>query len=76
MMKLTPIFLEKFGITYKPMEQTIAQGVTWQGLPIPELAPKTTSSIGGEDVIHRREESRGVSIIAIPHTMSGETLSS
>ena len=55
-MKLTPIFLYKFGITYKPMEQRIAQGMTHQGFPIPELAPKTTSSIGGEHVNYRREE--------------------
>ena len=27
-MKLTPIFIDKFGITYEPMEQRVAQGTT------------------------------------------------
>ena len=48
----------------------------WHGLPIPRLVPKTTSSIGREHVSHRREESRGVPIIAMPPTISGEVLSS
>ena len=44
-MKITPNILDKFGIIYEPMEERIAQGMTGHGLPIPELAPKTTSSI-------------------------------
>ena len=43
--KFTPITVDKFGITYEAIEQRIAQGMTWNGLPIP-----TTSSIGGERV--------------------------
>ena len=46
-----------------------------QGWLIPELAPKFASSIGGEHVSHRREELRGVPIIAMPPTTSGEALS-
>ena len=74
--KVLYMFLDKFGVTYKAMKQRIAQGMTWQGLPIPKLTPKIASSIGGEYVSHRREQLRGVPIIAMPHTTSGEALSS
>ena len=43
--KITPSIVDKFGIVYEPMEEMMAQGMTWHGLPIPELAPRTTSSI-------------------------------
>ena len=75
-MKLKFVFLDNLQITYEPMEQRIAPGMTWQGLSDLELAPKTASSIGGEHVSHRREESRGVPIIEMPPTTSGEALSS
>ena len=48
--KITPSIVDKFGIIYEPMEERMAQGMTWHGLPIPELAPRIASSIsmGGE----------------------------
>ena len=49
-MKITPSIVDKFGIIYEPMEERMAQGMTWQGVPILELAPKIASSIGGERV--------------------------
>ena len=51
-MKSIPSIVDKFGIIYEPMEERMAQGMTWHGLPIPELVPRTTSSIsmGGERV--------------------------
>ena len=56
-MKLTPIFLDKFGIAYEPMEQKIVKGMTWQELPILELAPKFALSIEGE---HERSSLSGM----------------
>ena len=49
-MKITPSIVDKFKIIYEPMEERMAQGMTWHGLPIPELAPRIASSIsmGGE----------------------------
>ena len=49
-MKITPSIVDKFGIIYEPMEERMAQEMTWHGLPIPELASSTASSIsmGGE----------------------------
>ena len=49
-MKTTPSTVDKFRIIYEPMEEEMAQEMTWHGLPILELAPRTTSSIsmGGE----------------------------
>ena len=49
-MKIIPSIVEKFGMVYEPMEERMAQGMTWHGLPISKLAPRTTSSIlmGGE----------------------------
>ena len=48
--KITPSIVVKFGIIYDPMEERMAQGMTWYRLPIFELAPRTASSIsmGGE----------------------------
>ena len=48
--KITPSIVDKFGIIYKPMEERMSQRMTWHGLPIPKLVPKTSSSIGGEQV--------------------------
>ena len=45
-LKLNPVFFDKYGVLYKPMEQRVVRSLSWQGLPIPELAPKPTSSIG------------------------------
>ena len=49
-MKIIPSIVDKFGIVYEPMEERMAQGMTWHGLPIPELAPRIASSklMGGE----------------------------
>ena len=33
--KITPSIVDKFGIIYEPMEERMAQGMTWHGLPIP-----------------------------------------
>ena len=62
-MKIIPNILDKFVIMYEPMEERMAQGMTWHGLPILELVPRVSSSIsiGGEQVSQRREELRGVS---------------
>ena len=61
--KITPSIVDKFGIIYEPMEERMAQGMTWHGLPIPELVPRIASSIsmGGERVSQRGDESRRVS---------------
>ena len=50
--------------------------MTWHGLPIFELAPRTALSIGGEQVSQRREESRGVPMMARPPTISHGATSS
>ena len=49
-MKITPSIVDKFGIVYKPMEERMAQRMTWHELPILELVPRIASSIsmGGE----------------------------
>ena len=46
------IFVDKFGVKYEIMEPRLAQSMTWQGFPIPDLAPKTASSMGGDRVSH------------------------
>ena len=76
MVKITPSIVDKFGITYEPMEERTIQGMTWHGLPILELTPKTTSSIGGERVSQRREELRGVSIMPRPPMRNHEATNS
>ena len=45
-LKINLVFLDKFGVLYEPMEQRVVRSLSWQGLPILELAPKPTSSIG------------------------------
>ena len=40
------MLVDKYGIRYKHYEQILAQGLTWQGMPILELAPGTASSMG------------------------------
>ena len=42
--------MDKFGITYEPMEEIMAQGMIWHGLPILELARRTALSIEGDRV--------------------------
>ena len=69
-MKITPSIVDKFGIIYEPMEERMAQGMTWHGFPIPELAPRVASSIGGEHESQRKEESRGVPLMARSPTRS------
>ena len=64
MTKLTPITIDKYGITYEAMDQRVAQGMTWYGFPIAELALKTDSFIGGERMRQRREESRKMPTLA------------
>ena len=43
--RLTPITIDKFGITYETMEQRVVEGIIWHGLLIPELAPRAASSM-------------------------------
>ena len=45
-LKLNLVFLDKYRVLYKPMEQRVVHSLSWQGLPILDLAPKPTSSIG------------------------------
>ena len=52
------IFVDIFGVKYEVMEQRLAQSMTWQGFPIPDLAPKTTSSMGGGRVSHEKIQMR------------------
>ena len=40
---LTPMFVDKFAILYKPMEEWEVQDLTWHGFSIPKLAPKVTA---------------------------------
>ena len=40
---LTPIFFGKFSLLYEPMEEWAVKDLTWNGLPILELAPKVVS---------------------------------
>ena len=64
--KVTRSIVDKFGIVYEPMEERKVQGMTWHGLPIPELAPRAASSmsIGGERISQRGDEARGVPLMA------------
>ena len=43
-MLVTPMFSNKFAILYEPMEEWVVKDLIWHGLPILELAPKTTTS--------------------------------
>ena len=43
--KVAPSIVDKFGIVYEPIEERKVQGMTWHGLPIPELAPRVASSM-------------------------------
>ena len=52
------IFVDKFGVKYKIMEPRLAQSMTWQGFPMPDLAPKTASSMGGDRVSHENSQMR------------------
>ncbi|MCO5560573.1 hypothetical protein L7F22_014188 [Adiantum nelumboides] len=57
-MAVAPLYVDKYGIRYELMEQRAAQGLTWQGLPIPELAPGSGSSIGAGVISPQRSKSR------------------
>ena len=45
-MRLNPIFLDKNGVLYEPMEQRLVWSFSWQGLLNLEFSPRTNSSIG------------------------------
>ena len=53
-MVLTPMFLDKFVVLYEPMEERVVQDLTWHGLPIPELAPKVTTSTQLQGDVNRK----------------------
>ncbi|MCO5553329.1 hypothetical protein L7F22_006850 [Adiantum nelumboides] len=57
-MTTAPLYVDKYGIKYELMERRVAQGLTWQGLPIPELAPGFASSIGAGVISPQRSEIR------------------
>ena len=52
------IFVDKFGVKYKIMEQRLALSVNWKEFPVPDLAPKTASSMGGDRVSHENSQTR------------------
>ena len=60
MMTMSPhaIFVDTFGIRYEIMEPRLAQNMTWQGFPIPDLAPRTASSSGGERISRDNSQKR------------------
>ena len=76
--KVAPSIVDKFGIVYEPMEERKVQGMTWHGLPSPELAPRVASSMSmeGERVSQRGEEVRGVPLMAKLPRKSHEATSS
>ena len=47
-MRLVPIIVDKFGNVFEFMDQRMARSMTWQGLPIPELAPRVAIQTGLE----------------------------
>ena len=49
-MIVTPMFFDNHAILYEPMDNKEVQDLTWHGLPIPELAPKPTSSQSQRDL--------------------------
>ena len=57
--KLTPIFLKKYRVAYEPMEQRFAQGMTQEGLPVLELAPKVFVCVDRENSHCGQEGLRG-----------------
>lgn len=52
------VFVDKFGVKYKIMEQCLALSMTWQGFTVPDLAPKTASSTSGDRVSHDNSQIR------------------
>lgn len=52
------IFVDRFSVKYEVMEQRLAQSMTWQGFPIRDLAPRTSSSMGGDSVSHEKRQMR------------------
>ena len=50
------MFVDKFAVNYEHMEDRDAQDLTWHGLPIPEIAPKATTSQGPETSFRPKEK--------------------
>ena len=55
-MSLKPMFVDKFAVNYEHMEDRVAQDLTWHGLPIPKIAPKSATSHGPETSFRPREK--------------------
>ena len=62
-MIVTPTFFDNHCMLYKPMEERMVQVLTWHGLPILELAPKSTSSQSKKDL-----NKKGVMDGVVPNT--------
>ena len=75
-LKINPILLDKFGVLYNPMEQTVVRSLSWQGLPIPELAPKPTSSIGTGIFSPKGANSRNIASMRRSPNLAEDALSS
>ena len=75
-LKLNPVFLDKYGVLYEPMEQRVVRSLSWKGLPILELAPKPTSSIGTRIFSPKGGDSRNVASICRSPNIAKHALSS
>ena len=75
-LKINPVFLDKFGVLYEPMEQRVVRSLSWQGLPIPKLAPKPTSSIGTGIFSPKGGDSRNVASMQKMPNLAEDALSS
>ena len=73
---LNPVFLDKYGVLYKPMEQRVVHSLSWHGLPILELASKPTSSIGTGIFSPKGGDSRNIASVCKSPNLAEETVSS
>ena len=75
-LKLNLVFLDKYKVLYEPMEQRLVCSLSWQGLPIPKLAPKPTSSIGTRIFSPKGGDLRNIASIRRLPNLAEDTLSS
>ena len=75
-LNLNPVFLDKFGVLYEPMEQRVVHSLSWQGLPILKVSLKPTSSIGNGILSLKAKDSRNIASMQRLPKLAEETLSS
>ena len=75
-LKLNLVFLDKFRVLYESMEQRVVRSLSLQGLPILELAPKPTSSIGTRIFSPKGGDSRNVASMQRSPNLAEDALSS